>query len=144
MIDNTTPVGTRVFVDSQGWESRLVRWDSFDRPVIATPCDSNPHCCTWPYLTASLTVAAFAPDWVEHSKFKAGQKVIFDYELEGFEGMRIGFKTPAVLVAPHIRPGDWVVDYERHDNGHTITRMLSESQMNPPPRPRTLDDEWAV
>lgn len=144
MIDADTKIGTRVLVDQPGgaeWESRFVGLNTLGAPEIATVCDSNPHCCAWPYSFASLTPINDGPDWYKHSKFTIGQAVRFVYELSGFNGMHAGKLTDAVLVAPHIKPGDWIVFYPRHDNGCEITRCLNEKQMIVE---RTLDDDWLV
>lgn len=135
-------VGTRVRVDQPGgseWESRFVGYSTIGLPQIATPCDRNPHCCVWPYTDKSLTPICDGEDWFLRSEFKIGQTVSFVFELEGFSGLEVGKTTQAVLVAPHIKPGDWVVDYQRHDNGGDITRCLNERQMLVP---RSIDDKW--
>jgi hypothetical protein len=49
----------------------------------------------------------------------------FIFELAGFNS-EVGQRFEGILKAPHIKKGDWIVEYQPHE--YRIVRVVNESQ----------------
>jgi len=112
---------------SQYFNSRVLGWDCLGRIDIATGYGDNPHCGHWPW-SDDMLFPRDEKDWAEKSAYKPGAKVVFEWDLEGFDWGKKGALHRAVLLVPHIEIGDWYVEYEKPD-GSWITRVLNEKSM---------------
>lgn len=110
----------------QHFNSRVLGWDCFGRIDIAIGYGTNPHCSNWCWSDDALTPLE-EEDWVVKSLFKPNMHVVFDWDLPGFgeEFGANGRVVPAILIAPHIKEGDWFVLYQKASGGW-ITRVVNE------------------
>ena len=114
----------------QHFNSRVMGWDCFGRIEVATVIGSNPHRSGWCWQE-DMVHPREDVDWAETSLFKIGQKISYIWELRGFwENRALGMRVKAVLLGPHIEPGDWLVLYE-NSSSDWVTRVLNERQMLP-------------
>ncbi len=114
--------------------TRVVGWNSFGEIEVATAYGSNPHCCEWPHSENKM-IPCEDTDWATQSPRKRGEKVSYVWELRGFweADKHVGEVVPAILVVPHIKEGDWIVQYRKPaDKELWITRVINEEQMLPP------------
>ena len=114
---------------SQYFNSRVLGWNTMGDLEIAVSYGDNPHCGEWPW-TENMLAPRDETDWAEKSAYKPGAKVVFEWDLEGFDWGKKGALHRAVLLVPHIEIGDWYVEYEKPD-GSWITRVLNEKLMRP-------------
>ncbi len=113
---------------AQHWKSRVLSYDSYGRPVIATSAEKNPCHAEWPYTDDSLTeLNDGTTDWVLQSSFTAGQIVHFTLDTSTPQ-YAAGTRLEAVLEVPHIEVGDWYVSFPTPD-GWRFKMVVPESRL---------------
>lgn len=97
------------------WESRIVGWSEYhNMPEIATPCRGergNPCHAEWPYGEDVLEAIEDEYDWTEGSAHKVGDEVRIRLP-EDIPQFKKGKVLEAKILAPHIEPEDWYVDFD--------------------------------
>lgn len=113
---------------AQHWKSRLLGYDSYGRPVIATSAAKNRCHASWPYTDDSLTALDDGTtDWVLQSNFRTGQTIFFTLDINTPQ-YQAGTRLEGLLEAPHIEPGDWYVSFPTPD-GWRFKMVMPESQL---------------
>lgn len=109
--------------------TRVVGWDKNGRILVAQPIQSDPHHCQIPWGEDFLHPQN-GEDWAIGSPyFERWQegvevKIFFISEPSGFGAMKTQ-ECQAILVSPHIRKGDWVIQYGPDER----FRVLNEGEM---------------
>lgn len=111
--------------------TRVVGWDEKGGTLVGLPIQpqGDPHHCQREW-SEELLRPQNDEDWAVsseyHAKWKEGVevKILFTSEPSGFGAMKAQ-ECQAILVSPHIRKGDWVIQYGPDKR----FRVLNEGEM---------------